>query len=179
MKNLLSISIIAITLTGCVTASEVNTLIPQTAVTVNSNSKLSQSVAVDTLSGDYKGAFKGQVSDESLSMALKNALRQSGMLAESSAKYTVLPSLVHLQQPALGIDMKVTAKVNYLVKNHSGKIVMDKTISTPYTAKFSEAFVGATRVRKANEGAVRANITQFISDLISWSKSTNKVAVTE
>lgn len=179
MKKILITACIAVTLSGCVTASEVSTLIPQTAIAIPDGSKLSQAVAVDTLSGEPSGAFKGQVSDEALSMALKEALSQSGMLANSDARYTVLPSLVHLKQPAAGISMKVTATVNYIVKDVDGKIVMEKTISTPYTAKFNEAFAGATRVKRANEGSVRANISEFMEHLVTWANSIDNVASAE
>ncbi len=120
-----------------------------------------------------ESAFKGQVSDENLSQALEEALRQNGMFAEMEGKYTVLPSLVHLKQPALGLDMTVTAQVNYIVRDSGGKIVMEETVSTPYTATVGDAFVGVTRVRLANEGAVRENIGEFIAKLSEFETIVN------
>jgi hypothetical protein len=39
------------------------------------------------------------------------------------------------------------------------------TISGAYTADFAEAPVGAMRLKRANEGAIRASITQFLDRL--------------
>ena len=128
MKKVLFTSVFALALVGCVTASEVSTLVPQSINSVDSSSKLSQAVSVESLSAEASGAYKNQVSDEALASALKEALSQNGMLATEGAAYTVIPNVVDLKQPAIGIDMKVTATVNYIVKDESGKIVMDKTI---------------------------------------------------
>lgn len=170
MKAIFISGIAAICLSACVTASEVDTLIPQTVQKLPAGSSLANAVTVKKLSGKSNGAFEGQISSEALSNALSSALEQSGFLASEEGNYSVMPSLVHLEQPAIGIDMKVTAKLNYLLKDSSGKILLDKTISTPYTAKMGEAFVGATRVKRANEGAVRENISAFIGELITWSQ---------
>jgi len=39
------------------------------------------------------------------------------------------------------------------------------TISGAYTADFAEAPVGPMRLKRANEGAIRAGITQFLDRL--------------
>jgi hypothetical protein len=44
---------------------------------------------------------------------------------------------------------------------------MDQTVLTPYTANFSDAFVGMGRLRLANEGAMRENIREIISRLVA------------
>jgi len=170
MRQFYMIGVVAICLSACVTTSNVDTLIPQTLQIVPEGSSLTNAVTVKNLTSESTGAFDGQISSEALSSALSAALQQSGLLALEENKFSVFPTLIHLEQPGIGIDMKVTAKVNYLLKDSSGKILMDKTISTPYTAKMNEAFVGATRVKRANEGAIRENIAQFVSELILWSK---------
>jgi hypothetical protein len=43
--------------------------------------------------------------------------------------------------------------------------VWHKTITSSYTAPFSAAFVGVTRLRLAMEGAARKNIEQAIQDI--------------
>ena len=171
MKLLITAIAGSLLLAGCVTTSETDTLIPQTYTAVDPSSALSRAVTVTELGGDYTEVFKGQVSNAALSEALTQALSQSGMLADMNAKYSVVPNLVHLKQPAIGLDMTVTAKVNYIVKDASGRIVMDETLSTPHTVKMSDAFVGATRVRMANEGAVRENISAFIEKLTQFAQN--------
>lgn len=161
---------VGICLSACVTASEVGNLVPETTQSVPITSALKNAVSVTNLSVEGSGAFERQISSNALEEALAAALEKNGLLAMKQSQYNVIPILLHLEQPAIGIDMKVIAKINYLVKDSTGKILMDKTISTPYTAKMGEAFVGATRVKRANEGAVRENISEFISEFLTWSQ---------
>ena len=62
--------------------------------------------------------------------------------------------------------MTVTATVNYILTDTlSGQVIYERDIAIPYTAEFSEAFLGMERLRKANEGAARVNIKEFVDDL--------------
>ena len=47
------------------------------------------------------------------------------------------------------------------------KTVWAKTITTPYTANFSDSFLAVERLKMANEGAIRANLTQMVNDLVA------------
>jgi hypothetical protein len=70
---------------------------------------------------------------------------------------------VKLEQPLVGYDMTVTATVSYELKDlQSGKVLWSDTVVTPHTATVSDAFVGITRLRLANEGAVRKNIATLL-----------------
>jgi len=52
------------------------------------------------------------------------------------------------------------------MKNVStGDNVFEKLIVSSYSAGIDESFIAVTRLRKANEGAVRNNIEQFIKYL--------------
>ncbi len=55
--------------------------------------------------------------------------------------------------------------MNYKVFDPSGQPLVLATIDTPYTADFSAAFVAAERLRLANEGSIRTNISQFLDKL--------------
>ena len=66
----------------------------------------------------------------------------------------------------MGLSMTVTASVHYVVQPaHYGQPILDRTITTPYTAAWGDAFVGVERLRRADEGAMRANIAQFVAAL--------------
>lgn len=60
--------------------------------------------------------------------------------------------------------MRVNMDVSYNLRR-GGASVWRKTIRSTYEAPTSEAFVGATRLRKATEGAARENITALIREL--------------
>jgi hypothetical protein len=47
----------------------------------------------------------------------------------------------------------------------SGAIRGRATIAGAYTADFAEAPLGSMRLKRANEGAIRASITQFLDRL--------------
>ena len=171
MKKFLIACLAAPALAGCVTASETTALIPQAALSLPTDSRLNEAVSVTTLSQSNDSAFSAQVSDEALADALTAALRQNGLLSVDEGVYSVVPRLVHLEQPMAGFDMTVTATINYLVKaTDTGSVVLDKTISSTFTAGATSAFAGATRVRLANEGAVRDNISEFITFFADWAE---------
>jgi len=73
-----------------------------------------------------------------------------------------------LDQPFFGASLTVTATVKYtLIDRASGKAVYERVLATPYTAAFSDAFMAMERLKLANEGAMRANISRLIEDLIA------------
>ncbi len=112
--------------------------------------------------------LQSKISNAAFQTALEQSLALNAMLATANAHYTVAASLEKLKQPFAGFDMTVTSVVHYVVTPAGGGApVFDETISTPYTANFSDAFVGVERLRLANEGAVRASIAAFITKLVA------------
>jgi len=110
-----------------------------------------------------------KVSDNDFKQALTQSLRSNGLLADNpgAAKYRLDVNLLTLSQPLAGIDMTVKAAVQYtLIDAASGRRVLRETISSSYTAKFGDALVAVERLRLANEGAIRKNISDFIDFLI-------------
>ena len=83
----------------------------------------------------------------------------------ATCSFPVDVNLLGLSQPIAGFDMTVTSHVNYKVFDSAGQPVVLATVDTPYTANFSAAFVGTERLRLANEGAIRTNISQFMDKL--------------
>ena len=57
--------------------------------------------------------------------------------------------------------------------------MFDQTITEPYTANFSDAFLAVERLRLANEGAMRVNIGTFLKALVSHSKSLTKAVLND
>ena len=135
---------------------------------ITDGSPLFKAVAVAPVSGgkETNALLQSKISNEAFQMALEQSLALNAMLAESNARYTVTAALEDLKQPFAGFDMTVTASVHYVVTPTAGGApVFDETIVTPYTANFSDAFVGVERLRLANEGAVRTSIATFIGKL--------------
>ncbi len=114
--------------------------------------------------------WQSSVGNPGFEAALINSLRATGLLAEGgagqTAHYALGAQLVEMDQPFIGFNMTVTAKVGYTItERSSGRILWQRTLTTPYTASFGDSLLGIERLRLANEGAVRANLAQLIDEL--------------
>ena len=66
--------------------------------------------------------------------------------------------------------MTVKAEVEWRLKQmQSGKIIWQKTFDRRFTATVGDAFVGVTRLKLANEGAIRESIQAGLDDLAQLS----------
>jgi hypothetical protein len=121
--------------------------------------------------------WKSEVSNENFRTALEQSLALHTMAASKSPGYMLNAELVDLDQPFGGFDMTVTAKVHYtLVRSADGAVAVDELISTPFTATMGDSMLGVERMRLANEGAVRANITTAIAKIIASVKPVQPLA---
>lgn len=160
-------------LAGCATPARVERMQVDPSLAIRSaaaNSALKNSIAIKDVTGgkETNPAWISNVSSSDFERALEGSLRDAGLLStnQQSGDFTLVASLQKLEQPLVGLDMTVTATVQYwLVQRATGKEVYAKTLTTPYTAKFSDAFAGVERLKLANEGAMRANISSLINDL--------------
>lgn len=109
-----------------------------------------------------------KVSSSDFWKALEASLESAGLLANRQAGDFVLTAdLMKLEQPFVGLDMTVTSSVRYMViERSSGRTVFDSTVTTPYTTRFSDALIASERLKLANEGAIRTNIGELLSQLM-------------
>lgn len=172
--------VLAVLGTGCATpaTSSNMTLRAQDATATQGavSEAMRGSVAVKEVTGgkETNPMWVSNVGSAQFEQALQESLRSVGLLSANrqAGRYELVAHLDKLDQPLFGLDMTVTAKVTYtLVERASGKTVMQKSFSTPYTAKMGDAFVGTERLRLANEGAVRQNIAQLIAELTQFKVS--------
>lgn len=130
---------------------------------------LRSNLAIKDVSGgkETNPMWKSNIGSNEFEQALEISLRAVGLLADRQAgNYTLTAHLESVDQPFIGLDMTVTASVSYVVSERTtGKDVFKRTFAVPYTASFGDAFVGVERLRLANEGAIRANITQLVDEL--------------
>jgi len=135
---------------------------------LTASSPFFMAVAVADVGGgrDTNALLASQVSSGDFKTALQQSLQVNTMLATGAPKYDLRATLEDLKQPLIGLSMTVTASVHYVVQPvNYGPPVFDRTITTPYTAAFGDAFVGVERLRLANEGAIRTNISEFVGAL--------------
>jgi hypothetical protein len=160
--------------TGCATpASSSNMTLREADVTqarARTPAGLKGSIAIRDVTGgqETNPMWKSNVSSSAFEQALEDSLRSVGMLAadRQGGRYQLVAQLDKVDQPFMGFDMTVTSTVTYtLFERATGKTVVVKTISTPYTARMGDAFAGTERLRLANEGAMRSNIAGLIEEL--------------
>jgi hypothetical protein len=161
-------------LTGCATPATSTNMTVRAADATNvrllTPEALKANVALRDVTGgkETNPAWVSNVSSSEFERALEDSLRSVGMLSANrqTGRFQLVVHLEKLDQPFMGFDMTVTSTVAYtLVERASGKTVWQKTLAVPYTAKVGDAFVGSERLRLANEGTIRQNITQLIGEL--------------
>ena len=138
---------------------------------------LARAVCVETVRGGKttNPLWVSEVNNQSFLKALQGSLRNNGLLAEGDAicRYGIEAHLLGLSQPYVGFDVEVTANVNYRVRKPGDRdpYFLD-TVQTAYTARFtSDKILWGTRLKEANEGAVRKNIRTFIDSLVAERES--------
>ncbi|HUL95328.1 MAG TPA: hypothetical protein VLT89_04920 [Usitatibacter sp.] len=132
--------------------------------------ELRGNIAIKDVTGgsETNPMWKSNVGSSEFEQALEASLRAAGMLSPNrvSGKYQLTAHLEQVEQPFVGIDMTVSATVQYVLSERAtGKVAFARKISAPYTAKFSDSVLGVERLRLANEGAIRENIGRFIEEL--------------
>lgn len=187
MRNFapLALLVLALGLSACAGGSKPGAMFapntPQTSISANSN--LREAVGVGQVSGGQETdpamkamnvvmmgplAVDADISNSDLAEALRLSLSVRTMLASRDERFRLEASLIELKQPIMGLDMTVTSKVRYrLTRLADNAIIFEREITAPFTAAFSSSLVGAQRVKLANEGSIRENISQFIAALIA------------
>ena len=113
--------------------------------------------------------------------ALQQSLGNAGLLsAGDKAPYSLRANLVRVDQPMFGLDFEVTSEVEYtLVDNATGKELLRETLRTPFTAGVGDAFVAVKRLRLANEGSARENISALLKRLSELNIEAKQVSLNQ
>lgn len=169
VSTLCSLALLLV-LAGCASPAEVqNMVVSSENLRVASNSPLHQNLSVNAVTGgsETNPLWASKVSSEDLKSALTSSLEAAELLSNKEApRYILDAKMLALDQPLLGLDLTVTSKIGYTITDSkSNAVVYDEVITAPYTAEFGDSLVAIRRLRLANEGAIRNNITQLITEL--------------
>ncbi|MCY1536179.1 hypothetical protein D9M68_716240 [compost metagenome] len=106
-------------------------------------------------------------------------MNKAGLLGKSEkTAYSLRANLVSVEQPLFGFNFTVTSVVEYsLVDNASGDVVWHETLQAPFTAGVGDAFYGVTRLRLANEGSARENISTLLKRLATLNLAQGQVSL--
>jgi len=129
----------------------------------------SGSVSVNVTGGDTTNPlWMSNIASVDFSTALVEALRRSALfasVASGNTNYRLDVQLVKVIRPTAGITFTVTVVSHWqLVRNPDSSLISDEYITTPFSVGPSmEVF--PIHLRKAEEGAARANIAEGIRRL--------------
>lgn len=167
MLKLFGITAIAVTLVGCAApASHQGMTVASSDVSPLKSEKLNQQVYVRNVTGgrDTNPAWISQVDSQSFRTALEASLSSLGYRSTSpDAKFRVDANLQDLHQPGFGLTFNVQSTVGYTVTTESGS--NNLPVTAVGTATISDAFIGAERMKIANERSIKENIKAFIARL--------------
>lgn len=133
------------------------------------NKTLVNGITVMQVTGGHETnpLWTSQISNENFKQALVKSLQQAHLYNNSSEpRYILKANLMMLEQPVFGFDMTASCQVHYTLKDVAkDEIVYKDDILASYTATMKDAFLGPERLRKATEGAAKANIQKLIEKL--------------
>lgn len=175
MKSNLSTALLvcfSVYLSGCASPARVESMVvagqPSQRIAVT---PLRDNLAIKDVTGgkETNPMWKSNIGSNEFEQALEGSLKSVGLLApRQSGRYMLTAHLENVDQPFMGFSMTVTSSVRYMVTERAtGKEILSKTIVSPYTASASDAFVGSERLRLANEGSIRENISRLIDELFN------------
>lgn len=164
--------ILVLHLSGCATPASVEGMSVDRGdvVSASADFPLKNTLSVGEVSGgeETNPIWTSEVGNEEFRSALESSLRRGQLLstAEQASLYRLNATLIELQQPLVGFDIRVNSSVRYeLLSMGRGDRLWQETINAGYTATVNDAFMGVERLRLANEGSIRENIKKLIERL--------------
>lgn len=113
--------------------------------------------AIPTWASDLTdGPFQG---------ALDTALRQAGILAPGGGATLEAVVLDVAQLPSEPSTTKVSMSVRYRLIDATGRTLLERRVSSGYTATLAQAVQGYDRLGAAKQGAMRQNIEVLLREL--------------
>lgn len=152
-------------LSGCATASNPA---PLAANEFTPQHKHAGTVAVSATGGSETSSVgASQISNAAIVESIAQTIRQSGLFEQvtPSGAYRLEVQLVRLEQPMFGGTFTVKLEMNWRLLDAAGNPLWQKAVFSSGTATMGDAFVGVTRLRLANENALRANIRDALTQI--------------
>jgi len=156
----------ALTLGGCAAPADKKAMtVSKTVVT----KKHPYAVGVAVRGGsETTSTTSSNIADADLKAAIEGSIRETQVFREvvqgRNGQYELAVNVVQLSKPSFGFSFTVDMEAGWTVTRVSdNQVVFRKAIASTYTASASDAFLGATRLRLAVEGAAKANIAQGLA----------------
>ncbi|QWV94894.1 hypothetical protein KP004_06870 [Geomonas oryzisoli] len=110
------------------------------------------------------------ISNEEFSKALMAAITKAGTFSRvvegRQGDYLLSVMIFSIEQPVFGMAFTVKMEAGWTLKRiATGETVWQESIKSEHTSTTGDAFIGATRMRLATEGAGRKNISQGLAKI--------------
>ena len=143
-------AVISLCITSCsLPAIRANDMLPMTNLytSMDVNEELNGAIALGQISVDKGrgGSAYAQITAKEFRDALTNALLMAGYAKRGNGKplYLLNANILNIDYPLMGISMKVTSKIHYLLKStEDNSVVYNETLVLPYTANLVNHLMG-------------------------------------
>jgi hypothetical protein len=157
-------------LVACASGASIEGMTFQPTGATVKNAKLQRSLVIHSVNGgkETNPLWSSQISNADFQQALSRSIINSGFESEQpeNARYYLTATVKNVDQPWFGFDMTVETVINYVMTDkRTERVVLNYDVTARHTAKLGEAIYGATRLKLANEGSAKKNISQLISTL--------------
>ena len=162
---------LVLVVSGCATPARTSSMVPEvrTNQAVDSDSPLYRGIWVIDVGGgqETNPLWTSEVGTKEFRESLVRTLELQGFLAAGeTAAFRLKAFIVEVKHPSAGISVTVHSFIRYaLVRSTDGKVIFDDVLSGSFTATVSDTFYGVDRLRLAEEGSIRANISALVERL--------------
>jgi len=169
---LLFLSATLMLLAGCATTATHEGMTP---LTFAEGTRHQKTVSVNVEGGRELDALgRTGISDLELKKALLAAITKaqtfSQVIEGKGSDYLLTVAIFSTEQPVFGLSFTAKLEAGWTLKRAaSGETVWQEAIKSEHTATTGDAFVGATRLRLAVEGAARNNISLGLAKIAKLS----------
>lgn len=153
---------------GCASGAKPDRMVPLEVTTSN---QFPHAVRVAVSGGSRTNPmWASKIAAEDFREALVGTIESTRLFAGvtdgDEARYALTVNLLGLDQQLAGLSLGVALSARWQLKSlPEGEEVWEEFISTEYTAGVGESLYAVARLRKANEGAARANIAEGVQML--------------
>jgi hypothetical protein len=174
----LCILFLALTTSGCATGARLESM-TYTGIQKEYDSGLENEINILSATGgqETNPLWTSQISSIAFYAALQMSLSNQGLFSETG-EYQLSAQLVDVNQPFFGVDFTVTTSIRYTLEDREdNSILMSEIIVAPYTATLGDSFLGVERLRLANEGSARENISRLLERLSNLKISPDAISL--
>ena len=119
-----------------------------------------------TLGPDGGQPWRSTVSAADIQQTLARTLAEANLGGAGGGRFRLDGVLLTLQRPYAGFAMTVTAQIAWrLTDSATGAVLLDQTLTSLGSASLDDAITNETRLRIADERAVRANLRMLVEAL--------------